>query len=353
MATARRRATAVGWRTAIALVGALGWGSCASGGARGPQPLGLAGVHRWAVQLQGVDEPFAVNRLEAVPADMLVIDAVRSVRGNEGSAVSELVRRLRHSRGASGRGKICLAYLNVGQAEDYRCYWGADWRAPSAERTGTPDFLVTVDPDGWPGNYPVAYWDRRWRSVLFGDPRALLDQILEDGFDGVYLDWVMGFEEPAVVRAARRAGVDPAVAMVELIASLRDYARETRPDFVLVAQNAVDLGGREPRLFELIDGLAQEDLSFSGSAEAAWGDAASGDIPAPASGPWSTAELGQRLLAVRRRRIPIFTLDYARVPENAEAAAATSRSLGFVPFVSRTPLDRLPTGVFAAPSSPR
>ena len=102
---------------------------------------------------------------------------------------------------------MCLAYLNVGQAEDYRSYWQSEWRAPADSARGTPDFMVSVDPDGWPGNYPVTYWDPRWKRVLFGHRAALLDQILEDGFDGVYLDWVLGYQEPAVADAARSVAV--------------------------------------------------------------------------------------------------------------------------------------------------
>ena len=52
---------------------------------------------------------------------------------------------------------------------------------------------------------------------------------IRDGFDGVFLDWILGFAEPAVVAAARRAGVDPADAMVALVRELGLYARRRRP----------------------------------------------------------------------------------------------------------------------------
>ena len=268
---------------------------------------GLAFVSRWAVQLQGVTDPLAMHRLEAAPVDLVVVDAVRSERGQSGFAIDQFVRKVQQSR----EGKLCIAYLNIGQAEDYRAYWRADWKAPTATEPGSPSFLVTVDPDGWAGNYPVAFWDGRWRQVLFGHEEALLDQILEDGFDGIYMDWVLGYGEPSVAKAARDAGVDPAHAMVELIASLRAYARARNPKFLLIAQNGVDLVEKQPRLLDVIDGVAQEDLSFAGSSAAAWDDATSGDVAAPPTGPWSTRELGERLSACLRRGVPVFTLDYA------------------------------------------
>ena len=38
----------------------------------------------------------------------------------------------------------------------------------------------------------------------------------------------------------------------------------------------------------------------------------------------------------------MLTLDYCIDPAKARAAIARSRAEGFVPFVTRTPLDRLP-----------
>jgi cysteinyl-tRNA synthetase len=328
---------------------ALALAGCGAAPPRPPAPAdGLRGVQRWAIQLQGVEDALAIERLVAARLDMVVIEPVRSVRGKGGEPVRERVARIRASRGAVLSNKLCVAYLNIGQAEDYRAYWLGDWRAPTRSAPGAPAFLLGADPDGWVGNYPVAYWDGRWQATLFGSPEAPLDQILADGFDGAYLDWVLGYAHSDVVAAARRDGVDPAREMVELIARLRAHARARRPEFVLIAQNGADLPQAQPGLLDVIDGLAQEDLSFRGAAAAKWDDRSSGDAPATAAGPWSTAELGRRLARLAAGGLPVFTIDYAREPDNIARAAATSRAFGLVPFVSRTPLDRLPEHVFEA-----
>ena len=114
----------------------------------------------------------------------------------------------------------CLAYFNVGQGETYRTYWSSDWRAPTAGARGTPDFLLAEDPDGWPENYPVAFWDPRWRSLLL----AALDEVVADGFDGLFVDWVLGYAHPPVAAAALAEGIDPARAMVDLLRALRERA---------------------------------------------------------------------------------------------------------------------------------
>jgi len=347
-----RRSRAV--RTAAtATLALLTWVSCAADrhgrGSRGS----LGDVRAWAVQLEGYDDPTAWERLRDAPVDLVVIDALRSMRGSESAAMEDRVWRLQLSHGDSSKRKLCFAYLNIGQAEDYRSYWASSWRPPENGVPGTPDFLIAVDPDGWAGNYPVAYWDERWQRVLFGGPDALLDQVLADGFDGIYMDWVLGYQEPAVIDAAREAGVDPAAEMVELISAIRAYAGERRPGFMLIAQNGVQLAVEQPRFTTLIDGFSHEDLSFSGSSGAAWNDPASGDVAAAPSGPWSTAELSTSLSEILRRGVPVFTLDYSCRPRNVERAQQVSRELGFVPFVSRTPLDRLPRHIFEAHASPR
>jgi len=39
----------------------------------------------------------------------------------------------------------------------------------------------------------------------------VIDEVLRDGFDGIYLDWVEGFENAHVIAAAQAAGKDPAL----------------------------------------------------------------------------------------------------------------------------------------------
>lgn len=334
------------WVGLLGICTVLVFGACAGVRRVVPErPERLARLHEagaWCIQLQGMDSPDALRALVRAPADLVVLEPTTTIRGEEDFALAPLVTRITRKRGPNGRRRLCLAYLNVGQAEDYRSYWGSRWRAPTAERRGDPAFLVTVDPDGWVGNFPVAYWDPAWRALLWGHADAPLDRILEAGFDGVYLDWVLGFAEPAVVDAAAAAGVDPVDAMAQLLADLAAYARRRTPEFVLVAQNAVDLALVRPDVLETVDGIAQEDLSYRGSATARWGDGDAGGEPAVESGPWSTAELGARLGEAVSRGLVVFTLDYALRPDEVARARRNARSVGAVPFVSQTPLDRLP-----------
>lgn len=314
----------------------------------------LRGAESWAIQLQHVHLPDAADALVRAPVDMVVLEPTRSIRGLEREPIADLVSRVHASPGPHLATKRCVAYLNIGQAEDYRSYWieGA-WSAPGIDTPGSPEFILGLDPDGWEGNYPVAFWDRRWQSELFGDSEALLDQILADGFDGVYLDWVLGCAHPRVVEAAAAAGVDPLTEMVALVARLRRYAHARHPLFVFIAQNGLALAELRPEFVDVVDAFSQEDLSFAGSATSHWGDADAGGLAAPATGPYSTDELGRRLATLLDRGRPVFTLDYAVEPSHIEQAAARSRALGLRPFVSQAPLDRLPQHLSGGVARPR
>ena len=292
----------------------------------------LNGVRSWAYQIQGLDKSGADDALVDSPYDLLVIEPTRSAKGSEDFDTAGLVARLHE------RGKLVLAYLDIGEAEDYRFYWEDDWRRPGRGAAGEPGFLVTVDPDGWSGNYPVAYWDQRWKDVVIYGEHSLLNMVLEDGFDGVYLDWIEAFGEPSVAAAAAAQDIDPAAEMVQFVREVDQYARERSPAFVVVAQNGADLAEEVPQYLEVIDGLAQEDLSYGGEADTEWGDPDSGDVPTPEEDRLYLMEL---LELYREAGIPLFCVDYALQSDHVEEAYRRHQEAGCLGYVSQTPLSRL------------
>ena len=88
---------------------------------------------------------------------------------------------------SNGGSRFVIAYMSIGESEDYRYYWDESWRV------GSPEWLEAENPD-WEGNYKVRYWDEQWQSVIYGNESAYLDMILDAGFDGVYLDIIDAFE---------------------------------------------------------------------------------------------------------------------------------------------------------------
>lgn len=87
----------------------------------------------------------------------------------------------------NGGTRLTIAYMSIGEAEDYRYYWQESWTQDP------PDWLEEENPD-WEGNYKVQYWDNNWQDIIFGNDGSYLKKILNAGFDGVYLDIIDAFE---------------------------------------------------------------------------------------------------------------------------------------------------------------
>ena len=88
---------------------------------------------------------------------------------------------------ANGGNRLIIAYMSIGEAEDYRYYWQNKWDS------SPPAWLAEENPN-WTGNYKVRYWDPVWQRIIYGEGNSYLRKILDAGFDGVYLDIIDAFE---------------------------------------------------------------------------------------------------------------------------------------------------------------
>jgi cysteinyl-tRNA synthetase len=174
---------------------------------------------------------------------------------------------------------VVLAYLPIGQAEDHRGYWRDEW----VDGAGVP--IPGVAP-GWlgsavsdeAGRYRVRYWHRAWKDLLFGTTRgankSALDRIIDQGFDGVYLDAIDAYE----FWSAAQGEVSRPVArerMVRLAEQVREYARERRGSagfrvYVQGGESIVLDDAGQPddlttRYGAVVDGVGFEDLFFDGT----------------------------------------------------------------------------------------
>ncbi len=122
-----------------------------------------------------------MDTLRATRFDLLLLDAFY-----HGTILTQgEVAQLRVKPNGSTR--LVLAYLSIGEAEDYRYYWEADWE------NNRPIWLESENPD-WPGNFHVRYWDPAWQAIIYGSEDSYLDRVIKAGFDGVYLDIIEGYE---------------------------------------------------------------------------------------------------------------------------------------------------------------
>ena len=122
-----------------------------------------------------------LNALENTNYDILIIDAFF-----EGNLLSSNdVERLKYKK--NGARRLVVAYMSIGEAEDYRYYWKKEWNE------NPPEWLDEENPD-WPGNYKVKYWMKQWQNIIYGTDNSYLDKIISSSFDGVYLDIIDAYE---------------------------------------------------------------------------------------------------------------------------------------------------------------
>lgn len=255
-----------------------------TGDANDPGPIGDGGQGGPGEGQPGgflyVLQPDAVGdaALAAAPFEWLVLEPSRF-----GDAASEFTRgELSTIRDGSGCGsKKILAYLSIGEAEDYRDYWNTAWVAgdegPPIAGVA-PAWLGPSNPR-WGGNYKVRYWDPDWQAVIMGTSSGAsetpLDRIIDAGFDGVYLDIVDGFEfwsdpDEGYAELTRE---EARKRMIEFVIAIGNYARQTRgvANFMVFPQNAEEiiyndngeLDDLSAAYFAAIDGIGIEDLFYS------------------------------------------------------------------------------------------
>jgi cysteinyl-tRNA synthetase, unknown class len=264
----------------------------------------LARANDWAYQLQDLD----LAQARASAFDVLVTDPTRD--GTDATAwTRDEVAQLREG------GRVALAYLSVGEAEDYRGYWRPEWRARP------PAWLGPENPE-WKGNHLVRFWDPAWRALLLAEDGPLL-RLVEAGWDGVYLDRVDVWEDWVA-----RGELDRADAMDRMAAFVRELAaaaRARRPGFLVVQQNAPDLAVR-PDVLEVLSGLGLEDTFF-------WDER-----QRPPAEVDDVLALARRVRAAGR---PVLCVDYCRALAAVARFHARARAEGLVPYATVRALDRL------------
>jgi cysteinyl-tRNA synthetase len=267
----------------------------------------LAHVRSWAYQLQEVD-PLEIAQS---PYDLVTIDYALEKQIH--AMPPEIVDMMR--RKPDGSRRYVLAYLSIGEAENYRYYWRNSWLVDR------PGWLERENPD-WPGNFAVKYWDPAWQSILFGSPNSYLDQIIDAQFDGVYLDGIDGFER-------REAGRPAAMTeMADLIAKLATYARSRRKDFLVVPQNAEAILA-DPRIVPMIDGFAREDLLYNENRKGKPNSAR------------TIRETVTKLKAVRRAGKPVLVVEYVRDRTLAAKLRQQISAFDFVGYIAKRELREL------------
>jgi cysteinyl-tRNA synthetase len=118
-----------------------------------------------------------IDALKATNYDLLLIDYFFDNTALTAEDLTALKTK------ANGGQRLVIAYMSIGEAEDYRYYWN-----------DLPKTIVEKENANWPGNYAVRYWEQGWKNIIYGQDQSYTKRIIDAGFNGVYLDIIEAYE---------------------------------------------------------------------------------------------------------------------------------------------------------------
>lgn len=288
------------------------WGEALTG--RRP----LLAAKSWFYNLMHVD----VENVARQTADLVVVDYTRGDATNAPLTPAE-VDRMRVK--PDGGRRLVVSYFSIGEAESYRFYWKKDWE------TDPPGWYVAEN-CAWPRNYMVRFWHDGWRDIIYRGAGSYLERIIAAGMDGVYLDRIDIYENLLSERPTARQD------MIGFVSDLAAKARELKPGFLVIAQNAEGLL-RDRAYRSVIDGLGKEDLLYGGRAS---------NVRNPQS---EVAPLVRLMNKLQWDWKPVFAVEYLSDPGLIGVARDELIRLGMVPTFAHKSLDGLDPTLPRPPST--
>jgi cysteinyl-tRNA synthetase len=274
------------------------------GGESGTNAKPAAPATSWVYQLQNYEG----DRLDALARGrfgVAVIDLARDA-GKDYFTAPE-IGALKES------GKRVLAYFEIGSIEDFR---------PDYPATRSAGLMLNRWVD-WPDEHFVRYWEESWWDRVI---RPRVDRALATGFDGVYLDTPLAYEEIDLKLVPGETRQTLGRRMVDLIARISRYAKGARPGFLVFPQNSPELQ-EYPGYTAAIDGIGMEELFYLATDERCAQDFCR-----------------ENLAATRKLRAAgktVLAVDYASRPADVRAACRRYGEEGFTGYVTVRALDRI------------
>jgi cysteinyl-tRNA synthetase, unknown class len=265
-------------------------------------------------------KPAAIAQLQQSGRDWIVLDAAFAGDTPWEQADLDAIR--------SGKaGRKVVAYLSIGEAEDYRPYWKSEWGSNGNQTASAPAWLGIENPD-WKGNYQVKYWNADWQKLIL----PAVDDAMARGFDGVYLDIVDGFEtyeqgadgykgdriNPETKQTYRRD-------MVDWVKAITARARAKSPAALVIPQNGSQLVA-DKDFVEVISAQGIEDLFTNGKKLQ------------PAS---HTDEILGHLKILALAKKPVLLIEYPKTPERQALSKKLAEENGLVWLVTDRQLKTL------------
>lgn len=185
---------------------------------------------KWYYQLQGYND----NLFNNIINSFIVIDAFNEYgRPFSNFKIKQLAKKNR-----------VFSYLSIGEAENYRPYF------KKLDKS-----LIMQENKNWDGNFTVKFWDHNWQRII----DKYLYQIIDQGFEGVYLDIIDVFHR-------FKDEKHYAELMLKFIQHISKITKEKNTNFSIILQNGVDIIDyidKPKMLLDSIDGISIEAYLFN------------------------------------------------------------------------------------------
>lgn len=212
---------------------------------------------------------------------------------------------------------VKIAYVSVGEAEDYRSYWpaikGSKW--------------ILEENKDWGGNYTVDPRSPEWTKVL---TEIVIPDLVKKGFQGIMMDTldtvdVLSDQDPDHAKEYEQA-------MIDLVAAIH----HAFPDLFLISNNGFTI---LDQIAPYLSGMVVEDIYWM----ADFDNGGYRTVPAA----WTEAKIATLLPLMDAYYLPTFDIEYLD-PDNKKEIKKTKKRvkrLGFKPYFAEKDLDRFyPTG---------
>lgn len=174
-------------------------------------------INSWAYYLKNID----VDKAIRANADMIIIDR----ETKNGTITKQHVQKLKDS------GKLVIAYLSLGEAEDYRSYWKDDWEPNDPNWLGEQSKV-------WKGNYFVKdLLSQQWTNIT----NDQITQVKQLGFDGILI-----------------AGITQNQNADKFIERVSIFSKRDNSKFKVLIQNY-----NSKEIVNIVDGIVREGLSYN------------------------------------------------------------------------------------------
>ena len=132
--------------------------------------------------------------------------------------------------------KIIIAYISIGEAEEYRYYWDPN-----------VDYLLEENPD-WPECWYVDYSSKEWQDMIIYN---YIPQIKEKGFDGLFIDTVDTYH---LVDKYPNCSKENMISFIKNISFIHKSL-----EFYIILQNGLEIASE---IVDYIDGICFEETYY-------------------------------------------------------------------------------------------